>query len=82
MAGTTAGGLAAAKTNLKNDPDFYKRIGAIGGTKSRNGGYATVLLCDCEYMESLHKKAVCSGYKGGLKSRRGKSKGVTYNEHI
>ncbi len=63
MAGTISGGLAAAKTNLKNDPDFYKRIGAIGGTKSRNGGF----WADRE----LARRA---GAIGGRKSRRNKVK--------
>lgn len=31
MSGTKLGGLKAAKKNLKNDPDFYRRIGAMGG---------------------------------------------------
>lgn len=39
MAGTTAGGRMAAKKNLARDPDFYKRIGAMGGRKGRTGGF-------------------------------------------
>lgn len=39
MAGTKLGGKKAAKSNLANDPDFYKRIGAIGGKNGRTGGF-------------------------------------------
>lgn len=31
MAGTRAGGKKAARTNMNNDPDFYRRIGRKGG---------------------------------------------------
>lgn len=40
MAGTKAGGQAAAATNkAKYGPDFYARIGAAGGKKGRTGGF-------------------------------------------
>lgn len=40
MAGTKAGGQAAAATNKsKYGPDFYARIGAAGGKKGRTGGF-------------------------------------------
>lgn len=39
MAGTVAGGKAAAATNKANDPDFYKKIGAMGGAKGTTGGF-------------------------------------------
>ena len=40
MSGTYSGGLKAAETNkLMHGPDFYRRIGKIGGTKSRGGGF-------------------------------------------
>lgn len=35
MAGTKLGGQKAAAKNLANDPDFYTKIGAKGGIKSR-----------------------------------------------
>lgn len=41
MAGTREGGLAAADRNKERDPDFYKRIGAMGGKKGRTGGFAS-----------------------------------------
>lgn len=39
MAGTKEGGRKAAETNLTNDPNFYKRIGSIGGKNGRTGGF-------------------------------------------
>lgn len=40
MSGTPTGGEKAAKTNKeKHGEDFYKRIGAKGGEKSRGGGF-------------------------------------------
>lgn len=41
MAGTKAGGRLAAKRNKERDPDFYRKIGKVGGTISRNGGFAS-----------------------------------------
>lgn len=73
MAGTKEGGARAAATNkTKYGEDFYIRIGAIGGKASGSGGFASPLLCDCEYKEDLHKKASCAGALGGKISRRGK----------
>lgn len=61
MSGTKAGGLIAAMTNKrKYGPDFYARIGAIGGHKGRTGGFF-----------ANHALAREAGRKGGLKSRRG-----------
>lgn len=40
MAGTTAGGRAAAKKNkAKHGVDFYAKIGAMGGKKGHTGGF-------------------------------------------
>jgi general stress protein YciG len=40
MAGTKAGGQAAAQTNKKKyGPDFYAKIGAKGGKLGRTGGF-------------------------------------------
>lgn len=63
MAGTKAGGLKAAKANLANDPQFYKRIGAIGGKNGTTGGFA-----------ANRELARVAGRIGGLKSRRTKVK--------
>lgn len=41
MSGTRAGGLKAAATNKSRyKADFYQKIGAMGGAKSRGGGFA------------------------------------------
>lgn len=41
MAGTKLGGKAAAQTNkTKYGPNFYARIGALGGKNGRTGGFA------------------------------------------
>lgn len=33
MSGTKAGGLKAKATNIQNNPNFYREIGKIGGSK-------------------------------------------------
>lgn len=41
MPGTKMGGLKAAETNRKRyGKTFYVRIGALGGKKSKGGGFA------------------------------------------
>lgn len=63
MAGNRQGALKAAAKNLAKDPDFYKRIGRIGGENGTTGGfYANPEL------------ARTAGQKGGRISRRGKAK--------
>lgn len=62
MPGVREGGLKAAKTNKqKYGADFYKRIGALGGLKSRGGGFA-----------ANPELARIAGAKGGRASRRTK----------
>lgn len=62
MAGTIAGGKAAAKTNkAKYGDDFYGRIGAIGGKRGHTGGFA-----------ANRELARIAGAKGGRISRRTK----------
>lgn len=59
IAGTKLGGLrAAAKNKLMHGPDFYKRIGAIGGTKAPGPFKAN---------KELARRA---GALGGRRSRR------------
>jgi len=62
MAGTKAGGIKAAMKNKAKDPNFYARIGAVGGRNSNTGGFAA--------NRDLARQA---GRKGGLISRRRKS---------
>jgi general stress protein YciG len=62
MAGTVAGGKAAAATNKSRyGKDFYSDIGREGGKISRGGGFA-----------SDRDLAVEAGRKGGTISRRTK----------
>lgn len=62
MAGTKAGGLAAAATNkLKYGGDFYARIGAMGGKKGHTGGFY-----------ANRELARIAGAKGGTISKRRK----------
>lgn len=62
MAGTEKGGKQAASTNKQRyGKDFYARIGAMGGKKSRTGGFA-----------ANRELARLAGAKGGRISRRRK----------
>lgn len=61
MAGTKIGGIKAAQKNLANDPNFYRRIGAIGGKNGTTGGFA-----------ANRELARIAGAKGGKISRRTK----------
>ncbi len=64
MAGTPKGGrLAALKNKQKHGPDFYARIGKMGGKASKSGGFAAG--------EEGRKRASYYGAIGGAVSRRG-----------
>ena len=39
MAGNREGGIKSAKKILASDPDFYRKIGRIGGKKGTKGGF-------------------------------------------
>lgn len=41
MAGSRSGGLKAAEANIRRDPDFYRKIGAMGGRNGHTGGFAS-----------------------------------------
>lgn len=70
MSGTVTGGKKAAITNKqKQGEDFYKRIGQKGGKVCGMKGFALNL-----------ELAKTAGRKGGLISRRGKSKKVEENK--
>lgn len=63
MAGTIAGGKAAAETNKKKyGKDFYRNIGAKGGKLGRTGGFY-----------ANRELARVAGAIGGRKSRRTKA---------
>lgn len=62
MAGTKAGGQAAAATNKKKyGSDFYAKIGAKGGKLGRTGGFY-----------ANRELARMAGARGGRVSRRTK----------
>lgn len=74
MAGTKEGGAAAAATNKqKYGADFYAKIGAKGGVKSRNGGFGSQAV-GIDGLTGL-ERARQAGAKGGKTSRRGKIPG-------
>jgi hypothetical protein len=65
MAGTAKGGrLAAEKNKRKYGPDFYARIGKLGGQRGHTGGFAAG--------EEGRKRASKFGAIGGSISRRKK----------
>lgn len=73
MAGTVAGGKAAAETNKRvYGADFYARIGAMGGRKGTTGGFYSSVCNGCSWSSNQHRKAECAGAKGGTISRRTK----------
>ncbi len=64
LSGHKLGGIRAKETNLKYDPDFYKRLGKMGGstpTKLAKG-----------FAAQPKWKVSEAGKKGGATSRRGK----------
>ncbi|HVS58989.1 MAG TPA: hypothetical protein VHD60_04650 [Candidatus Saccharimonadales bacterium] len=71
MAGTQAGGkAAAAKNKAKYGGDFYARIGSMGGKLGRTGGFAS----DKVGADGLtgRQRAAIAGAAGGRISRRTK----------
>ena len=64
MPGTTSGAKRAAETLKKKDPNFYRKVGSIGGRARhvKPRGFA-----------ANPDLAQTAGRLGGLKSRRGKS---------
>lgn len=73
MSGTIKGGKKASATNKKiHGADFYSRIGRMGGKKSTTGGFASTKI-GLDGLSGL-ERAKIAGRKGGLISKRGKSK--------
>lgn len=72
MAGNKIGGSKAAKTiKEKYGSDYWARVGAVGGSKSRGGGFAS----DKKGADGLtgRERARIAGSKGGVKSKRRES---------
>lgn len=73
MAGTKIGGQKARETNrVKYGPDFYARIGKMGGLLGKTGGFASQL----KGTDGLtgHQRAAVAGKIGGRVSTRSKNK--------
>lgn len=68
MSGTVNGGLKAADKNKKSDPNFYKKIGKLGGSKSHGGGFSDQRVGK----DGLtgRQRASIVGKLGGKKSRK------------
>jgi hypothetical protein len=77
MAGTKNGGRKTAETNKKlYGEDYYKKIGAEGGRKSRGGGFASKKIGKDGLTGAERARLV--GRIGGLRSRL-KNKEENYN---
>ena len=76
MAGTKAGGLKAKVRNLAKDPDFYKKIGAKGGSNGKGPGYKGGFASNEVGEDGLtgRQRAKLAGARGGAISRRGAAK--------
>src|SRR5690606_17598024 len=59
MPGNRTGGLKTRDKNLAKDPDFYAKIGSIGGSKRFPKGFALM----------PHEKVVAASKKGGASSK-------------
>jgi hypothetical protein len=70
MSGNRTGGLKAAAKNLAKDPDFYRKAGSKGGSKSKTGGFASTKIGE----DGLtgYQRARVVGVLGGERSRRPK----------
>lgn len=63
MGGTKAGGIQTRETNyLLYGPDYYKKIGRLGGLKRVPKGFALM----------TKEKRSAAGHRGGRISRRAK----------
>jgi uncharacterized protein len=69
MAGSINGGNKTAQILLERDPDYYKRIGSLGGKKGTTGGFA---YAKAHYSEDDPRHPANAGYRGGQISRRNK----------
>jgi uncharacterized protein len=65
MSGNKLGGQKARDKNLEKDPDFYSKIGTIGGKNGHTGGFY-----------NNRELARTAGSKGGKIGKRGPSKEV------
>lgn len=71
MPGNLTGGLRARDTNKKNDPDFYRKLGALGGSAPHSDprGFASNVVGK-DGLTGKERARKC-GAVGGRISRRG-----------
>lgn len=75
MSGPAAGGAKAAEKNrAKHGPDFYKRIGALGGRAGKTGKFAFAKVGP-DGMTG-RQRALVAGAVGGRLSKRPSKKGA------
>lgn len=80
MSGTREGGKRAAKANLAKDPNFYSKIGKLGGQASSTGGFASDKVGEDGLTGK--ERAIEAGAKGGRKSRRGPGKKIEVRHEV
>lgn len=73
MSGTKEGGLKAAARNLAADPNFYRKIGRLGGKASHGGGFASLSIG--RDGKTGPQRAKLAGQKGGRAKRKTERKG-------
>ena len=49
---------------------WFKRIGALGGARGTDGGFAKKAPCNCKLIKGQHTKPQCAGKVGGQRSSR------------
>lgn len=73
MSGNKSGGAKTAATLKERDPDYYKRIGSIGGkAKNPKKGFGSDDRTVLDKILLKRKRAALAGKRGGAISRRGK----------
>lgn len=66
---------AVATTRQRHGKDFFKKAGAIGGSRlTPTGGFGAKASCVCKDIIGPHHKAQCAGRRGGLKRQENKLK--------
>ena len=68
ISGNRTGGLKTAIKNKEKDPDYYRKLGKLGGQRSSDGGFAS----DKVGSDGLtgRERASIAGKRGGAISRR------------
>lgn len=76
MSGNKIGGLKAAKTNLKKNPDFYRIIGSKGGRAGNTGGFHA----HPELASEAGRKGGKNSSRKGVKNGEGKKNPYVYSD--